>query len=243
MANAAVIALGTGGASTIVAGVSGTQLIIDVNGYYAPAGIVNHVNTLSGDLTLAAGTNVSITPSGQTLTIATSVPTGVTSVTGTAPISSSGGATPDISLTGVVAIANGGTGSATQSFVDLFNAQDVAGVKRFGDGLTVGPVPTNALPSGVASFSNGIIVGDVPAVAPPTGSIAVGAANAVAGTFNGIDGTFGWASTSLTASSFIVCTYKELTSPTFAITVTAQGAGVAALLGSPGANFACVAFN
>jgi hypothetical protein len=243
IANAAIIPLGVAGGSTIIAGVSGTELIIDVNGYYAPGGIVNTVNTLSGDVTLAAGTNVTITPAGQTLTISASAPAGVTNVTATAPLASSGGATPDVSLTGVVPIANGGTGSATQSFVDLFNAQDVAGVKRFGSGLTVGAVPTNPLPSGAASFSGGIIVGDVPAVAPPAGSITVGPANAVTGTFNGVDGTFGWVSTSLTASSFIVCTYKELTSPTFAITVTAQGSGAAALLGSPGANFACVAFN
>jgi hypothetical protein len=38
---------------------------------------------------------------------------GVTSVTASSPLSSSGGATPDISLTGVVAIANGGTNSST----------------------------------------------------------------------------------------------------------------------------------
>lgn len=37
----------------------------------------------------------------------------VTSVTASSPLSSSGGATPDISLTGIVPIANGGTGQAT----------------------------------------------------------------------------------------------------------------------------------
>lgn len=40
---------------------------------------------------------------------------GVTAVTATAPLSSSGGATPDISLTGIVPIANGGTGSSSQT--------------------------------------------------------------------------------------------------------------------------------
>ncbi|HEV2064544.1 MAG TPA: hypothetical protein VGS00_08335 [Thermoanaerobaculia bacterium] len=35
VANAAVVPLGTGGGVTVVAGVSGTDLIIDVNGYYA----------------------------------------------------------------------------------------------------------------------------------------------------------------------------------------------------------------
>src|SRR5207249_617764 len=39
-------------------------------GYYSVQGLVNTVNNLSGAVTLAAGSNVSITPSGQTLTIA-----------------------------------------------------------------------------------------------------------------------------------------------------------------------------
>lgn len=55
----------------------------------------------------------------------------VTAVTASAPIASSGGTTPNISLTGIVAIANGGTGSATKNFVDLTTAQSVAGVKTF----------------------------------------------------------------------------------------------------------------
>jgi hypothetical protein len=38
---------------------------------------------------------------------------GVTSVTASAPLASSGGATPDISLTGIIGLANGGTGAAT----------------------------------------------------------------------------------------------------------------------------------
>jgi hypothetical protein len=37
VANAAIVPLGTGGAVTVVAGVSGTDLIIDVNGYYSSA--------------------------------------------------------------------------------------------------------------------------------------------------------------------------------------------------------------
>lgn len=40
---------------------------------------------------------------------------GVTSVTASAPLASSGGATPDISLTGTVAMGNGGTGQTTQT--------------------------------------------------------------------------------------------------------------------------------
>ncbi len=74
LSNAAVVPLGTGGAITVVAGVVSIDLVIDVNGYYAPQTVVNTVNGLSGAVTLSAGSNVSITPSGQTLTIANTAP-------------------------------------------------------------------------------------------------------------------------------------------------------------------------
>ena len=76
VSNAAVVALGAGGAVSVAAGVSGTDLVIDVNGYYSPDGVVNSVNALSGALTLTAGTNVTITPSGNTLTIAATAGSG-----------------------------------------------------------------------------------------------------------------------------------------------------------------------
>jgi hypothetical protein len=56
---------------------------------------------------------------------------GVTSVSASAPLNSTGGATPNISFTGILPLANGGTGSATQNFVDLTNAQAVGGAKTF----------------------------------------------------------------------------------------------------------------
>jgi hypothetical protein len=58
-------------------------------------------------------------------------PPGVQAVGATAPLSSSGGANPTLALTGVVPIANGGTGAATQSFVDLTTTQTVGGTKTF----------------------------------------------------------------------------------------------------------------
>jgi hypothetical protein len=47
VANAAVVPLGTGGGVTVIAGVSGTDLILDTNGYYAGAGVGIH-NTFLG---------------------------------------------------------------------------------------------------------------------------------------------------------------------------------------------------
>ncbi len=71
LSNAAVVPLGAGGAITVVAAVVNIDLVVDVNGYYRP-GVVTGLNGLSGNVTLAAGSNVTITPSGQTLTVASS---------------------------------------------------------------------------------------------------------------------------------------------------------------------------
>jgi len=117
IANAAVVPIGTGGAVTAVAGVSGTDFVIDTNGYYdasglitqispgngitgggtsgnvtvgiadsgvntpqlhdesvtsaklAPGAVVKSLNGLTDTMTLNAGSNVTITPLGQSLTI------------------------------------------------------------------------------------------------------------------------------------------------------------------------------
>jgi hypothetical protein len=69
IANAAVVPLGTGGAITVVAGVSGTDFILDTNGDYR-GGVVTSLNGLFNGVNLAAGSNVTITPAGQTLTVA-----------------------------------------------------------------------------------------------------------------------------------------------------------------------------
>ncbi|HSE63497.1 MAG TPA: hypothetical protein VLG15_07775, partial [Thermoanaerobaculia bacterium] len=70
IANAIIIPAGTNGAIDVQVAGFNTHLVIDINGYYAPISIVNTVNGLSGAVTLAQGTNITITPSGNTLTIA-----------------------------------------------------------------------------------------------------------------------------------------------------------------------------
>lgn len=61
---------------------------------------------------LTAGSNVTITNSAGGITIASTNPGGtVTGVTASSPLASSGGTTPDISLSGTVAVGNGGTGA------------------------------------------------------------------------------------------------------------------------------------
>ena len=62
IANAAVVPLGTGGGVTVIAGVSGTDLILDTNGYYA--GGVGTDNTFlganAGNFTLTGGQNTAM---------------------------------------------------------------------------------------------------------------------------------------------------------------------------------------
>jgi hypothetical protein len=67
--NAAIVPAGTSGSINVFVNAPG-HLLIDINGYYKGIAIVNTLNALSGNVTLAAGTNISITPSGQMLTIA-----------------------------------------------------------------------------------------------------------------------------------------------------------------------------
>lgn len=68
-ANAGVVPAGTSGSINVFVNAP-AHLLIDINGYYRNAGVVTTVNGLSGAVTLAAGSNVTVTPSGQTLTIA-----------------------------------------------------------------------------------------------------------------------------------------------------------------------------
>jgi hypothetical protein len=70
VANAAVVPAGTAGAIDVFVNAP-AHLLIDINGYYKGVSIVNTVNNLSGAVTLAPGTDVTITPAGNTLTIGT----------------------------------------------------------------------------------------------------------------------------------------------------------------------------
>ena len=63
IANAAVMPLGTGGGVTVIAGVSGTDLILDTNGYYASAGVGTHNTFLglnAGNFTMAGDQNTGV---------------------------------------------------------------------------------------------------------------------------------------------------------------------------------------
>ena len=75
LANAAIVPAGTGGGINLFVNFS-TDLIIDINGYYAGTGLVTSVNALTGDLTLAGGGGVTLSTAGNTLTINGPTPSG-----------------------------------------------------------------------------------------------------------------------------------------------------------------------
>ena len=68
VANNAAIGLGATGELTVFVSGSQADLIIDINGYYGGS-IVSTLNGLDGDVQIVAGDNVTITPSGNTLTV------------------------------------------------------------------------------------------------------------------------------------------------------------------------------
>jgi hypothetical protein len=68
LANAAIVPAGTSGGVTVIAGISGTDLIIDINGYYS-GGVVTKANGLTGDVTISGAGSVSVGTAGSTITV------------------------------------------------------------------------------------------------------------------------------------------------------------------------------
>jgi hypothetical protein len=66
-------------------------------------------------------------------------------------------------VTGIVAIANGGTGSATQNFVDLTTAQTVAGAKTFSSNVTATSVTSPIYVSSPQALTSGSTISWNPA--------------------------------------------------------------------------------
>lgn len=77
-------------------------------------------NSESDTLTLIAGANITLTPNAgsESITIAATGSTGVSSVSGTAPIVSSGGSTPAISITNATTSAAGAMSASDKSKLD-----------------------------------------------------------------------------------------------------------------------------
>jgi hypothetical protein len=94
--------------------------------------------------------NQNTTGSAATLTTSRTFQTNLAS-TSTASFNGSANVTPGV--TGTLPVANGGTGSATQNFVDLTNTQTVGGAKTF----------SSSIAATSATFSGNIALGTTPA--------------------------------------------------------------------------------
>jgi hypothetical protein len=95
---------------------SGTDVTVTLGGFInvttaGEFGITLKTQGAPGVTTALAGCGIFVSP--LTSTSSTSSVAGVSSVTASSPLASSGGTTPDISLTGVIGVANGGTGTST----------------------------------------------------------------------------------------------------------------------------------
>jgi hypothetical protein len=94
--NAAIVPAGTSGSINVFVNAP-AHLLIDVNGYYKAVPLVYTVNNLFGNVDLAPGAGISITPSGNTLTIASTEPAAwqLSGNSGTTPASNFVGTTDD----------------------------------------------------------------------------------------------------------------------------------------------------
>jgi hypothetical protein len=121
----------------------------------------------------------------------------VAAVTGSGNIASSGGSSPNITFTGVLSVANGGTGTGTLNFVDTSSAQSVSGVKTFNNAIQLNGTAAGAATS--VSIANDGAANDGLTVNTLTGSSGVrfatqgvlnGAAVTAAGGIVGASGSF-----------------------------------------------------
>ena len=160
----------------------------------AVTGVLDEVNGGTGQSTITTGDLLQGTAS-NTLGKLPSVATGNALISGGVTTASSWG---KIGLTthvsGILPIANGGTGSGTQNFVDLTNVQSIGGAKTFTSNITISATPsanTDAATVGwvlnnVAGFKSGSVrvatTGILTATAQTSSTITLG------GTTLSIDG-------------------------------------------------------
>lgn len=122
------------GTSAFTAAVAGTDYVIPSGSITGNAGTVTTNANMTGDVTSV----------GNTTTIATGAVTATKLGVASVDLASN-------KVTGIVPIANGGTGSATQNWVDLSTTQaSIAGAKTFTTSLTS---------SGATTLSGGVTIG------------------------------------------------------------------------------------
>jgi hypothetical protein len=142
-----------GNATTIVADAVTTAKIVNSNVTYAKIQNISATDKVLGRTTAGAGVIEEIATTGSGNVVRATSPTLVSPVLGTP---ASGLATNLTGLplttgvTGTLPVANGGTGSTTQNFVDLTTNQTITGAKTFSSDITV-----NGVKIGLGTGNNG----------------------------------------------------------------------------------------
>jgi hypothetical protein len=96
------------------------------------------------------------------------IPGAVSTVGANLPLSSSGGSTPVISLTGIVPVANGGTGTATPSLVNGTNTTVSGTFPAQAVNVTTGAGGVTAVAGGTNILSTGGLTPSISTVSAPT---------------------------------------------------------------------------
>lgn len=141
-------------------------------------------NTLT-KATLTAGSGITITNGSGAITIATTGTSGVTAVTASSPLASSGGTAPNISLSGTVGVANGGTGltsTPSNGQIDIGNGSGFTRTTlNAGSGISItngaGAITIAATGGAVSSVTGSGAI----SASPTTGSVVVSVADASSG--------------------------------------------------------------
>ena len=159
---------------------------------------------------ITAGSGISVTNGSGSITIAATNAGTVTSVTASSPLASSGGATPDISLTGIVPIANGGTGTSTGN---------ITGTGALTFTAAAGNNNVNLVPTGTGSVD--VASKKITSVADPTASQDAATKNYVDSVAQGLDvkGSVKYASTGNLSLSGTGVTNINVPSGTTSLTV------------------------